>query len=126
MRVKILLFLFFVTASIVQAQNAVLLPGKWVFKDVLDKSKMNEQGLKMLQSDIINKMTFTFIENGKFEAYCMGQQMAGTWVLAFDGKKIVLTTKELGISELTILELTQTRLGLQLGLGKFLMARKTN
>lgn len=123
---KKLVFVFFlvVLSTNLNAQNTSLLIGKWVFKDVLDKSRMNKEGLKMLNTEFINKMTFDFVENGKFIAYAMGENMTGTWMLSKDATKIILKTSEKETYELLILELSKNRLGLKLGLGRFLMVKK--
>jgi ABC-type microcin C transport system permease subunit YejE len=120
MKTKLFLVLFLVVLSTnLLAQNTPLLIGKWVFKDVLDKSRMNKEGLKMLNTKIINKMTFDFVENGEFKAYAMGENMTGTWILSKDAKKIILKTSEKETYELFILALSKNRLELKLGLGRF-------
>jgi ABC-type microcin C transport system permease subunit YejE len=124
MKTKLFLVLFLVVLSTnLLAQNTPLLIGKWVFKDVLDKSRMNKEGLKMLNTKIINKMTFDFVENGEFKAYAMGENMTGTWILSKDAKKIILKTSEKETYELLILGLSKNRLELKLGLGRFLMVK---
>jgi ABC-type microcin C transport system permease subunit YejE len=124
MKTKLFLVLFLVVLSTnLLAQNTPLLIGKWVFKDVLDKSRMNKEGLKMLNTKIINKMTFDFVENGEFKAYAMGENMTGTWILSKDAKKIILKTSEKETYELLILALSKNRLELKLGLGRFLMVK---
>jgi ABC-type microcin C transport system permease subunit YejE len=124
MKTKLFLVLFLVVLSTnLLAQNTPLLIGKWVFKDVLDKSRMNKEGLKMLNTKIINKMTFDFVENGEFKAYAMGENMTGTWILSKDAKKIILKTSEKETYELFILALSKNRLELKLGLGRFLMIK---
>jgi ABC-type microcin C transport system permease subunit YejE len=124
MKTKLFLVLFLVVLSTnLLAQNTPLLIGKWVFKDVLDKSRMNKEGLKMLNTKIINKMTFDFVENGEFKAYAMGENMTGTWILSKDAEKIILKTSEKETYELLILALSKNRLELKLGLGRFLMVK---
>jgi hypothetical protein len=124
MKTKLFLVLFLVVLSTnLLAQNTPLLIGKWVFKDVLDKSRMNKEGLKMLNTKIINKMTFDFVKNGEFKAYAMGENMTGTWILSKDAKKIILKTSEKETYELLILALSKNRLELKLGLGRFLMVK---
>jgi hypothetical protein len=124
MKTKLFLVLFLVVLSTnLLAQNTPLLIGKWVFKDVLDKSRMNKEGLKMLNTKIINKMTFDFVKNGEFKAYAMGENMTGTWILSKDAEKIILKTSEKETYELLILALSKNRLELKLGLGRFLMVK---
>jgi hypothetical protein len=84
---------------------------------------MNKEGLKMLNTKIINKMTFDFVKNGEFKAYAMGENMTGTWILSKDAEKIILKTSEKETYELLILALSKNRLELKLGLGRFLMVK---
>lgn len=124
MKIKNILFLFVLLLSIkINAQNSNLLIGKWLFKDVYHKDKIDKDGLASLNTYFINKMTFDFIEDGKFEAFAMGQKMEGTWILFDDSKKITLKTDVGESSDLIILELSENRLGLKLGLGEFLMVK---
>lgn len=124
MKIKNILFLFVLIVSLkINAQSSNLIIGKWLFKDVYHKDKIDKDGLESLNTYFINKMTFDFGENGKFEAFAMGQKMEGTWILINDSKKITLTT-DIGESfELIILEISKNRLGLKLGLGEFLMVK---
>ena len=79
----------------------------------------------MLQSEVINKMTFKFDKNGVFKAYMMGENQKGKWKLTKDSKKIILIIPHEAITELEILKLTKNELALKLGLGEFLMTKNT-
>lgn len=57
-----------------------------------------------MKSEGINKMTFSFNENGKFEAYMMGEIERGNWTLNKDSDKIILNTTEVNPIQLTILK----------------------
>ena len=103
---KLLTLLFFVCISnAVNSQSNELIIGKWTFKDAYNKEKIDEAGLAMLQSEVINKMTFEFDENGKFEAYMMGENQNGKWKMTKDSKKIILIIPQEAATELEILNL---------------------
>lgn len=123
---KRLALLFFVCISnAVISQSNELIIGTWTFKDAYNKDKIDEAGLAMLQSEIINKMTFSFNKNGVFEAYMMGENQKGTWQLTKDSKKIILLIPQEAVTEIKILKLTKNELALKLGLGEFLMTKNT-
>jgi hypothetical protein len=115
--ITILAFIGFYTT--VNAQNSELLNGKWIFKEATNKG-IDKLGRKTLKSDIINKMTFEFKSNGDFVAFAFGQNMDGKWTLYNNSKSIILDTGMEKV-ELIILELTENRLALKLGLGEFIM-----
>ncbi|UQD56957.1 lipocalin family protein [Flavobacterium sp. K5-23] len=117
----ILLFVLIGFYTTSNAQNSELLKGKWVFKEALNKG-IDKDGKKSLNSYIINKMTFEFEENGDFVAFVMGQNQKGQWKLTDNSKDIILDTGAEEF-EMSILELTATRLVLKLGLGEFLMKK---
>jgi hypothetical protein len=119
-----LLLCFIVVSSFVNAQNLKLLKGKWIFKDVYNKEKIDKLGLQTLKKDIINKMTFEFKNNDDFIAYAFGENMNGKWFMKNNSKTIVLTTDKNEKFPLQILEITKTRLVLKIGLGEFLMIKK--
>jgi len=120
---KIFFFLVLLISLKINAQSSNLLIGKWLFKEVYHKEKIDKDGLESLNTYFINKMAFNFIENGNFQALAMGQKMEGTWVLIDDSKKITLKTDVGESFELIILELSKNRLGLKIGLGEFLMVK---
>jgi len=122
-RIFTILILVLITIC-TNAQNNDLLIGKWVFKEAYNKEKIDRAGLEMLNSEVINKMTFNFMKNGKFEAYMMGETEQGNWALSKDSKKIYLfVSGENSGPELEILKLTKTELALKLGFGEFLMKK---
>lgn len=123
-RTFIILTLAFISICI-NAQNNDLIIGKWVFKEAYNKEKIDRAGLEMLKSEVINKMTFNFMGNGKFEAYFMGETGVGNWNLSKDSKRIMFNILEGDPVEMIILKLTKTELAIKLGLGEFLM-KKTN
>ena len=126
MRKRIIMIITLAFLSIcTNAQNNDLIIGKWVFKEAYNKENIDRAGLEMLKSDVINKMTFNFMKNGKFEAYFMGETGAGNWSLSKDSKKITFSILEGNPIEMIILKLTKNELGIKLGLGEFLM-KKTN
>lgn len=120
---KIFFFLILILSLKANAQSSNLLIRKWLFKEVYHKDKIDKEGLASLNAYFINKMTFSFIENGKFNAFAMGQKMEGTWISVDDSKKITLKTDIGENLELIILELSKNRLGLKIGLGEFLMVK---
>jgi len=123
MNKRILTIIVFTLLTLaVNAQNNELLIGKWVFKDAYNKEKIDEAGLQMLKTDIINKMTFDFKQNSNFSSFVMGETMNGTWLLTKDSKNVILKTPD-GPFEFKILKLTKTELALKLGLGEFLMIK---
>ena len=123
MNKRILTIIVFTLLTLaVNAQNNELLIGKWVFKDAYKKEKIDEAGLQMLKTDIINKMTFDFKQNSTFSSFVMGETMNGTWLLTKDSKNVILKTPD-GQFEFKILKLTKTELALKLGLGEFLMIK---
>jgi hypothetical protein len=117
--ITILAFIGFYTT--VNAQNSELLNGKWIFKEATNKG-IDKLGRESLKSDIINKMTFEFKTNGDFVAFAFGQNMDGKWAFSNNSKSIILDTGTEKF-ELIILELTENRLALKLGLGEFLMKK---
>ncbi len=127
MKKNILTILLFAFVTItINAQKNDLIVGKWIFKDAYNKEKIDQAGLEMLKTDIINKMSFNFEKNGKFEAYLMGETQSGTWKLTKDSKKIILKTHQEPPVEFNILKLTTNELALKLGLGEFLMVKEAN
>ncbi len=123
MNKRILTIIVFTLLTLaVNAQSNELLIGKWVFKDAYNKEKIDEAGLQMLKTDIINKMTFDFKQNSNFSSFVMGETMNGTWLLTKDSKNVILKTPD-GPFEFKILKLTKTELALKLGLGEFLMIK---
>lgn len=101
---KLLTLLFLVCISnTVISQSNELIVGKWTFKDVYNKNKIDAAGLAMLQSEVINKMTFDFDKNGEFEAYLMRENQKGKWKLTKDSKKIILIITQETETELEIL-----------------------
>ncbi len=119
-----LLFFACITSSVISQSNELII-GKWTFKDAYNKDKIDQAGLAMLQSEVINKMTFDFNKNGEFKAYLMGENQKGKWELTKDSKKIILIIPEEAPTGLEILKLTNNELALKLGLGEFLMIKKT-
>lgn len=103
------------------AQNSELLNGKWIFKEATNKG-IDKLGRESLKSDIINKLTFEFKSNGDFVAFAFGQNMDGKWAFNNNSKSIILDTGTEKF-ELLILELTENRLALKIGLGEFLMKK---
>lgn len=118
-----LLFFVFISNTAISQSNELII-GKWTFKDAYNKDKIDEAGLAMLQSEVINKMTFDFDKNGEFEAYMMGENQKGKWQMTKDSKKIILIIPQEATTELEILKLTKNELALKLGLGEFLMTKK--
>lgn len=112
---------FIVFSNSVSAQNSELLNGKWLFKEATNKG-IDKLGRESLKSDIINKMTFEFKINGDFVAFAFGQNMDGKWAFNNNSKSIILDTGAEKF-ELTILELTENRLALKIGLGEFVMKK---
>lgn len=117
--ITILAFIIF--SNSVSAQNSELLNGKWLFKEATNKG-IDKLGRESLKSDIINKMTFEFKINGDFVAFAFGQNMDGKWAFNNNSKSIILDTGTEKF-ELTILELTENRLALKIGLGEFVMKK---
>lgn len=118
-----IIFLVLITNfGFAQSQERIL--GKWVFKDAYNKEQIDEAGLAMLQMEIVNKMTFTFNQNGTFEVYIMGERQKGIWELTADSKKILLKVPNEMVTELQILMLTSDELALKIGLGSFLMTKQ--
>jgi len=118
-----LLFFACITSSVISQSNELII-GKWTFKDAYNKDKIDQAGLAMLQSEVINKMTFEFNKNGEFKAYMMGENQNGKWKLTNDSKRIILIIPQEDTTELEILKLTNKELALKLGLGEFLMIKK--
>jgi hypothetical protein len=126
MNKRILTIIVFTLLTLaVNAQSNELLIGKWVFMDAYNKEKIDEAGLQMLKTDIINKMTFDFKQNSSFSSFVMGETMNGTWLLTKDSKKVLIKTPD-GPFEFQILKLTKTELALKIGLGEFLMKKTKN
>ncbi len=116
------LFLFLLLTNISIAQTSKKLLGEWVFKEAYDKKNIDEVGLLMLQTEIINKMTFNFSEDQSFYGFAMGEIVTGTWKVNNEENKVTLKTLD-GSLEFEILKLTETELGLKIGLGSFLMKK---
>lgn len=124
MRLKTVLTILLLSITInANSQIKDLIIGNWVFKDAYNKEKIDKAGLEMLNSEIINKMSFNFKSNGKFRAYIMGTKENGRWKFAEKSNKIILNISQGGPVELTILKLTKKELALKIGLGEFLMKR---
>jgi len=124
MRIKIVLTILLLSITInASSQIRDLIIGNWVFKDAYNKEKIDKAGLEMLNSEVINKMSFNFKSNGKLKAFIMGEKKGGKWELTKnnDGIKLFISGEQ--VVKLTILKLTKTELGLKLGLGEFLMKR---
>lgn len=119
-----LLFFACIISSAISQSNELII-GKWTFKDAYNKDKIDQAGLVMLQSEVINKMTFEFYKNGVFKAYMMGENQNGKWKLTNDSKKVILIIPQETTVELEILKLTNKELALKLELGEFLMIKKT-
>ncbi len=115
-------FLFLILCASLKAQDRNLLIGTWIFKDVYNKEKMDEEGLKALRTQVINKLTFTFQKDGTFFGHMMGENVSGTWIQKSSPNRVLIVTED-GPSEFKILVLTTDRLALKIGLGAFWMAR---
>ncbi|PCH74994.1 MAG: hypothetical protein COB98_09540 [Flavobacteriaceae bacterium] len=124
MRLKTIIIISLLVVTINNySQSRNLIIGNWVFKDAYNKEQIDEEGLEMLNSEVINKMSFNFKSNGKFDAYLMGEKVNGKWELTKNIKGINLNISEENLVVLIILKLTKTELALKLGLGEFLMER---
>ena len=119
----ILLFLFLNVTAILKAQESDLILGTWVFKGVYHKEKIEAKSLKTLKNQVINKLTFTFRNDGTFSSYIMGENLSGTWSRENNPNRVLLFTKYENY-EFRILDLTGDKLALKIGLGEFWMARR--
>ena len=117
----IITVIFFLAFSLnMNSQNSQALIGKWVFKEALNKG-IDKLGRETLKKDVINKWTYEFKSTGAF--IWSGQETAaGKWTLAKDSKSIILEIEGQKI-EVIVLEFTDTRLVLKMGLGEFLMKK---
>lgn len=120
-KLTLLILLLAFTVSL-KAQNSNLLVGTWIFKDVYNKEKIGEEGLKTLRTQVINKLTFTFKEDGAFFGHMMGENTSGTWTKKSNPDRVLLVTKD-GNFEFKILDLTADKLAVKMGLGEFWMIR---
>jgi hypothetical protein len=117
---KVITVVFFIFVSYnVNAQSPEMMLGKWVFKEALNKD-VDALGKQMLEKEIINKMTFEFKSDGDFIWFAHGETTTGRWVLY---KKTIVLTIEKEQMVLTILELSENRFALKMGLGEFLLKR---
>lgn len=114
-------FIFVVVFTTSNAQNSELIQGKWIFKEALNKG-IDKDGRKSLNEHVINKMTLEFDSDGKFNGSLFGEPANGKWSLSKNSKTLILNTNGQQL-EFSILELSQNRLILKLGLGEFLMKR---
>ncbi len=113
--------IFFLAFSLnMNSQNSQALIGKWVFKEALNKG-IDKLGRETLNKDIINKWTYEFKSTGAFIWSCK-ETVYGKWTLSKDSKSITLEIEGQKI-EVKILEFSNTRLVLKMGLGKFLMKK---
>lgn len=120
MRTLITVIFFLVFSLNMNSQNSHTLIGKWLFKEALNKG-IDNAGRETLKKDVINKLTFEFKSSGVF--IWSGQETAvGKWSLSKDSKLIILEIEKQKM-EVIVLEFTQTRLALKMGLGEFLMAK---
>ena len=115
------ILLLFISSFSVNAQSTELLNGKWLFKRALN-TEVDTEGQKVLNSQVINKMTFEFKSNREFIGFVIGRNTKGKWSLSKESKIVILDTLD-GKIEFAILKLTETELILKLGLGEFLMKK---
>ncbi|WP_010520347.1 lipocalin family protein [Aquimarina agarivorans] len=123
---KITLLLLSTISFSVNAQNSDSIIGKWVFKDAHNKEKIDQAGLDYMNAEIIDKWTFIFKTDGKFESRIMDEIGTGKWKLNENNKTIAVESSEGVQSEFTILKSSKNELVLKLGMGEFLLTRGTN
>lgn len=90
-------FLFLISFFNANAQKAEMIKGKWVFKDIVDKEKLDSLSLKTAMVSIGN-MQIELAADGQ---YIYGQTAMGTWTLNKEETKVVVVTPEKTIGSMT-------------------------
>ena len=115
-------YLFVLVSSTMNAPQADLITGDWVFQKALNEN-LDENAVASLREDVIGKWKFMFRPDGTFETIMMEEQQTGNWKLSSDSKIILISEIEGGPMQLEILRSTENELALKFGLGKFLLKR---
>jgi hypothetical protein len=104
--------LFLMISLISNAQTETELIGKWTYKEVYEKEKLDEKSLKMVDM-MFNDFTITFLEESKYHFSGMGKEENGTWTLK--KKKIKAVSDKGKEGEFEIIELTTSTLIVKMG-----------
>ena len=120
MKKTLIIILFLFLAININAQKSDLIVGKWVFTKALNKD-IDKAGLAYMKAEIIGKWKLNFDSDGKFDTSMMGEKTTGTW--KYNSNSITLNGIEGGPLEFKILESTENKLALKLGLGEFLLTK---
>ncbi len=116
MNLKLILasLLFAITFNL-NAQSDKLV-GKWKYKDVHEKEKIDAQGLQMLEM-FFGEMTLYFDSKGNHKVFMMGKIEEGKYNLSDDGKTIQLLSNKGAGEEIELVEISDKELIIKMGSG---------
>lgn len=116
MNLKLILatLLFAITFNL-NAQSDKLV-GKWKYKDVHEKEKIDAQGLKMLEM-FFSEMTLYFDDKGNHKVFMMGKTEEGKYTLSDDRKTIQLMSNKGAGEEIDLVEVSDNELIIKMGSG---------
>ena len=100
-----------------------MLVGKWKFADVHGKEAIDEDGMKMLKM-FFGSLKLNFDKEGIYTAFIMNKDDGGNWKLNESEDKILMTSNNSGEKmEISIVELSQDKLIIQLDKAAFVMKK---
>lgn len=121
MKLFITTFLLATSLSMFGQLNTGYLAGKWKYKDVYEKEKVDAKGLKMLLM-FFGEMTIQFDKNGLYKALIMGKEEQGKWTNETN-KTISLASDKGKVTSMEVIELTEGLLTFKLGKSAFIMSK---
>ncbi len=98
-----------------------LLIGKWNYKDIYEKEKLEAESIKMLEM-FFKDLSFQFDKSGAYKMTLMGGAEQGEWE-AKDDITLALTSDKGQVTEMQVVNLTDDELSVKLEKGAFVLEK---
>lgn len=121
MKKFILITLFAIVSTCAFSQKTENVVGKWKFKDVYNKEKLDSNNSKMLKM-LFGDLTMYFKSNGHYKAFLMKAE-TGTWHYDEATKKIVLTSSTGKTNDIDIISYKAESMTIKMGKATLVMEK---
>lgn len=120
MNLKLILIALLVILTFNLNAQSDELVGKWKYKDVYEKEKIDATGLQMLEM-FFGKMTLYFDKEGNYKAFMMGKTEEGKYTLT-DNNKVIKFQSDKGTGEdMELVGVSDNELIVKIGKGTFVL-----
>lgn len=120
MSLKLVLATLLITIAFNLNAQSDELVGKWKYKDIYEKEKVDSVGLQMLEM-FFSEMTLYFDDDGNYKAFLMGKMEEGKYTLTDDKKTIEFQSDKGMGEEIELIEVFDNELIIKMGNGVFIL-----